>query len=176
MACSASIQNAWELVEFTAPVTGSYTVRVSLFRSDEGWPGTFLGTAWSTRALPTQCTGSVSVPATGASFTNVGTANGATYLDAYAGWAPNQTGRERVFRLILPTTRDITITDTNPLLDLHIVRFSTCSSVSATTTVLANGSDAATVDNAPAGTYYLLLDGPRGFVGTSNVGITVSGP
>ena len=176
VACSASIENAWELVEFTAPVTGSYTIRVTLFRSDDGWPGTFLGTAWSTRVLPTQCTGLVSVPATGRSYTNVSTANGATYLDAYAGWAPSQSGRERVFRLTLPTTRDITVTDTNPSLDLHIVQFSTCSSASTTTTVLANGSDAATVDDAPAGTYYLLLDGPRGFVGAANVGITVSGP
>ncbi len=81
-----------------------------------------------------------------------------------------------MFRLTLPTTRDITVTDTNPSLDLHIVQFSTCSSASTTTTVLANGSDAATVDDAPAGTYYLLLDGPRGFVGAANVGITVSGP
>jgi hypothetical protein len=38
--CSLSIQNAWEKVDFTAPVTGTYTIRVNRFSSVVGWPGT----------------------------------------------------------------------------------------------------------------------------------------
>jgi hypothetical protein len=177
VACSVSVQNAWELVEFTAPVTGAYTIRANLFSFEAGWPGTFLGAAWSTRALPSQCTNVISVPSAGAAYTNISTANGGTYFDAYAGWAFNQSGRERVFTIALPTTRDLRITDNNAALDVHIVRFSTCSPVSTVMTVLANGANVATVNNAPAGRYFLILDGRDGAVGTAaNVAISVFGP
>src|SRR6266498_3608932 len=105
VACSASVQNAWELVQFTAPVTGTYTVRINRFSSAAGWPGTYLGTAWSVRAIPTQCTGATLVPSSGASYSSQTNANGGTYLDAYSGWPYNQSGRERVFQLNLGTTK-----------------------------------------------------------------------
>jgi len=176
VACSLSVQNAWELVQFTAPVTGAYTVRLNLFSSAPGWPGTYLGTAWSVRALPTQCTGATLVPSSGATYNLQTNSTGGTFLDTYAGWAFNQSGRERVFQLNLATTKDISVTDTNANLDLHIVRFSTCSGVAATTTVLSNGANSAAVNNAPAGTYWILVDGRNGATGTTNVAIRVTGP
>lgn len=177
VAQSLSVQNAWELVEFTAPVTGAYTIRANLFSFEAGWPGTFLGAAWSTRVLPTPCSSAIAVPAAGGSFANVSTANGGTYFDAYAGWAPNQSGRERVFRITLPTTRDLRFADNNAVLDVHIVRFLSCFASSAAMTVLANGSNVAAVNNAPAGLYYMILDGRDGAVSTAaNVSVIVSGP
>lgn len=176
VACSASVQNAWELVQFTAPVTGAYTFRISLFSSVAGWPGTFLGTAWSVRDLPTQCTGATVVPSGGALYTGQTNVNGGTYFDSYAGWAFNQSGRERVYRLSLTTTRDISITDTNANLDVHIVRFSTCSPSGTTMTVLSNGANVASVNNAPRGTYWMIVDGRNGAVGTTSVRIRVTGP
>ena len=86
VAGSASVENAWEVVEFVAAVTGTYTVRVNLFSSVTGWPGTFLGMAYSARTLPTPCTGVTILPSTGGSVA-VNTANGPTFFDSYAGWA-----------------------------------------------------------------------------------------
>jgi hypothetical protein len=176
IACSTSIQNAWELVQFTAPVTGSYTVRANLFSSEAGWPGTFLGTAWSVQSIPDVCTGATAVPSAGASYSSQTNATGGTYLDTYSGWAYSQSGRERVYKLRLTTTKDITVTDSNANLDLHIVRFSSCSANATTTTVLANGANSAAINNAPAGTYWIILDGRNGAVGTANVTIRVTGP
>lgn len=176
MGCSASIQNAWELVEFTVPASGTYTARVTRFSSEAGWPGSYLGTAWSVRSLPDVCTGAVTVPSTGGLYRGVSTANGPTFFDSYSGWAPSQTGRERVFRITLPGTRDLRVTDTNSALDLHLVRLSTCSGVSNTPSVQRNGANGLFRDNAPAGTYYLIVDGRNGAVGSTDVRFTVTAP
>lgn len=176
VACSASVQNAWEAVQFVAPVTGAYTITSSLFSSVAGWPGTYIGTAWGVNSVASICSGQVTVPATGASYTNVSTANGPTFIDNYTGWATPQTGRERYFKLALTAPKDITFTDNAANLDLHIVRLSACSGSAATVTTLANGSNSAFLDNAPAGTYYLVLDGANGAVGSANVGVAVTGP
>jgi hypothetical protein len=57
IACSSSLENAWELVEFTAPVSGQYDILIDLYGSDVDWPGTFLGTAWAIESTPNFCTG-----------------------------------------------------------------------------------------------------------------------
>jgi hypothetical protein len=176
VACSSSVQNAWERVDFTAPVTGSYTVRVTRFSSALGWPGTFLGTAWSVRSLPTQCSLATIVPSTGASYSLQTNANGGTYLDTYTGWALDQSGRERVYLVSLTTTKDISIADTNPNLDVHIVQFNTCSPNGTIMTVKGNGANLASVNNAPPGRYWMIVDGRDGAVGTTNVTISITGP
>jgi hypothetical protein len=81
-----------------------------------------------------------------------------------------------LFRLNLSTTKDISVSDSNGNLDLHIVRFSACSAYGTTTTVLSNGANSAAVNDAPAGTYWIIVDGRNGAVGTTNVAVGISGP
>jgi subtilase family protein/pre-peptidase len=175
VASSASFENAWELVEFVAPVTGTYTVRANLFSSVTGWPGTFLGMAFSARSLPTPCTGVTILPSTGGTV-SVNTANGPTFFDSYAGWAFLQSGREKTLRMTIGSTKDLTFTDTNSSLDLHVLQFGTCSGVSMTPTVKGHGINSVFVNNAPAGTYYFVVDGFNGAVGTTTAKVVVSGP
>jgi hypothetical protein len=176
VASSISIQNTWELVDFVAPTTGLYDILIHKFSSEAGFSSTYVGTAWSIFSQPSPCTGAVVVPATGGSYTGVSTANGPTFYDSYAGWPTDQSGRERVFQLTLPATKDITFSDTNANLDLHIVRLSSCNGTATTTTVLANGANSAFLNNAPAGTYFLIVDGLNGAVGATNVTVSVTGP
>lgn len=170
--CSASVQNAWETVQFVAPVTGGYTLRSYVFSQEAGWPGTYFGVAWAARATPNVCSGAVAVPATGGTFTNQTTANGGTYIDSYTGWGTEQTHRERLYRLTTTATRDLRITDNNAAAHVHIVRISACSDTAFTVTTLANGAATAFVDNAPAGTYYAVLDSAA--AATAPSGVTVS--
>lgn len=175
IACSVSFDNAWEMVEFIAPATGTYDITTSLFSSIAGWPGTFMGFAWAVSSTPNFCSGSQNVPAAGGVF-NVNTANGPTYFDSYAGWGFGQTGRERVLKLTLATTKDITVTDTNGSLDLHIMQISACGANPIVPVMKASGINSASVDNAPAGVYYIVVDGFAGAVGTTTATVSVTGP
>src|SRR5262249_40521119 len=95
---SASVQNAWESCEFTAPVSGTYTFREHLFSFIGGWQGTYMGLAWSIKAIPTLCwwPNKVISPVNGSYA--VTTTRGPTYYDSYAGWVFDQSGREQVFQ------------------------------------------------------------------------------
>lgn len=172
IASSSSSQNAWELVEFTAPVSGTYTVRANLFSYVSGWSGTFIGMAYAVKALPDYCTG---VPAGAGTFA-IDTANGPTWFDSYAGWPYNQGGREYIRKLVLTATKDITVTDTNGNIDLHVLRVANCAADPVVPTSLAHGDNSVFVDNAPAGTYYVVADGYNGAVGTTTLKITQTGP
>ena len=176
IASSSSSQNAWELVEFTAPVTGTYTVEASIFSSEAGWPGSFLGMAYSERALAGPCTSNTTtLPATGGTrFVN--TRDAPTFFDSYAGWSFNQAGRERLLKITLPATKDITVTDANAELDLHVLQIASCSGNAVTPSVKGNGANSVFVNNAPAGTYYIAVDGRNFAVGASNVRVAVTGP
>lgn len=171
IASSVSVQNAWELVQFTAPVTGAYTVRATHFSSVVGWPGTFLGMAYSVRSLPDFCTNVATgpIPAT----TTVTTANGPTWFDSYAGWAFNQSGREYIRRIVVAPggPNDIVVTDTNSNIDLHIIQIPICAADPIVPSVKANGVNSASFLNAPAGTYYVVADGFNGTVGTTGINI-----
>ncbi len=172
IASSVSVQNAWELVDFVAPVTGTYTFRASLFSSMAGWPGSFMGMAYSIQAVPNFCTG----VSTGVGTIAVNTINGPTWFDTYAGWSFNQSGREYIRRLDLTTVKDINISDTNPSIDLHLIRIPSCTADPIVPTVVANGISSIFVDNAPAGTYYVVADGFNGTVGTTTLTISLTGP
>jgi hypothetical protein len=87
-----------------------------------------------------------------------------------------QTGRERVLRLALTATKDISFTDTNPDLDLHVLQFSSCSANPIVPTMKGSGTDSVFIDNAPAGVYYLVVDGANGAVGTTNATVSITGP
>jgi hypothetical protein len=176
IACSVSAENAWELVDFTAPVTGEYEIVAELASEpDQGWPGTFLGMAWSLREQFNVCSYSISVPNTGGTYT-LPTKDGSAFFNTYAGWSRSQTGRERLFRIILDSTRDLTVTDANPNLDLHVLRIANCNADPLVPTVLGNGQDSVFVDNLVPGTYYIAVDGANGAVGSTKVTINVSGP
>lgn len=172
VASSASFQNAWELAQFIAPVTGTYTFRVNRFSSITGWPGTYLGMAYSIRNLPDFCTGVAVGPGTFA----VNTVNGPTWFDSYAGWIYNQSGREYIRRIDVTTIKDINITDTNPNIDLHLIRIPSCAANPIVPTVVANGTNSIFVNNAPVGSYYVVADGFNGTVGTTTLSISLTGP
>ena len=56
---------------------------------------------------------------------------------------------------------------------LHWARLVTLTVVPS---VKGNGANSVFVNNAPAGTYYVAVDGRNGAVGTSNVTVGVGGP
>jgi hypothetical protein len=173
---TTTANNAWKVCEFTVPVTGLYDIIVSLGTAPPvGWPGTFLGTAWGIRSVPDICTTATTIPATGGTFAR-STANGHTYFDSYAGWALDNSGRESVMRLVLTSTKDITVTDTNSLLDLHVIQFPSCAGNPIVPTIRANGANSASVNDAAAGTYYIVVDGRSGAVGSTTATVAVTGP
>jgi len=190
VASSVSVANAWEMVDFIAPASGQYDIVIRLFSSSAGWPGSYLGTAWgfgtggTTGTLPNFCAGEQSVtigPTTlGNIVRSVNTANGSTYFDSYAGWGGAvQNGREGLIRIVLQTTRDITISDTNANLDLHLVQLTGagCDGDPVVyNALLHTGNGPVLYDNLPPGTYYLIVDGANGAVGSTSVTINVSGP
>ncbi len=191
--CSSSFANAWEMVQFNPTVAGLYDVRLQLFncpnypgatvseRCSAGslspsWPGTFYGIAWSFKDVPNICTG-IPSQTTSTSFSYVAnTANGPTFFDSYAGWATNQSGREHVFLLNLTTTKDLKVTDNNGNLDIHILQIPACTADPIVPTVVAQGTNSAFKDNAPAGRYYIVLDGLNGAVGSATVTVSLTGP
>lgn len=172
---SRTVENAWEMCEFNAPVTGKYDVIVTLFGSNPGWPGTFLGTAWSIRGLPNFCTAAPVVPGAGGTFA-LDTANGSTFFDSYAGWGFSQSGREEVLKLVLGGTKDIRVTDSNTRLDLHVMKITNCASDPLVRSIKGSGADSVFIDNATAGTYWIVVDGRDGAVGTTNLSVAVTGP
>jgi hypothetical protein len=178
---SSSRENAWELVDFTASVAGTYTVTARLFSSEAGWPGTFLGMAHSQQRAATPCTANLSVLPiqSGAITVPVDTSNSPTFFDSYAGWTSAQRGRERFLRITLNSTKDIRVTDTNSRMDLHVMGMN-CNADPVVPTVHANGAGDAFVNDAPAGTYYIAVDGrggaTSGYVGTDDVTVSLTGP
>lgn len=185
-AISASVANPFEWVDFVAPVTGAYDIYVRRYSSVAGWPGTYMGTAWAignTTTIPNFCQGEI-VKTIASTFTGtitqaVNTANGGTFFDSVTGWGFNQSGREQLIRLVLPVARNVGISDTNGLLDLHLIQLtgSGCNGNPPTyTSLLSTANGPVTRTNLPAGTYYVMVDGRDGAVGTTTVSITISGP
>ena len=175
VASSASFSNAWELCDFVAPVTGKYDIKLTKFSAVAGWPGSYYGIAWSFYKKPNFTTGYTSVPSTGGTFT-VNTAKGSTYFDSYppSGW--NESGRERVYRLKLTTTKDITVTDNNGNLDLFVLQFPDAKADPIVPTVKGYGTNSVFIDNAPPGMYWIVVDGYNGYVGSTTMTVSVTGP
>lgn len=174
---SSSFSNSEEVVEFTVPTTGNYTFRTHKFSQDPSFLFTWSGTVWAVKSIPSLCSSAVNVAAGGGTFNNVNTANGGTYVDSYTGvpWT-NNTGREAIYRLTTTAPRNITVTDTNVNLDLFIVSLpANClSTVAGTPTVRGFGINSASYLAAPAGTYYVIVDGFDGSVGATNLTISVT--
>jgi len=189
---STGVSNAWELCQFTPAVTGSYDIQVRHFGSVGGWPGTFLGYAWAQRVLPDFCTGNAAaVTSTLGTYTrSVNTTNGTTWFDSYAGWGFAQGAREGVIPLTLSTIRDITISDTNANMDLHLITIPSCTTDPISPTIIAQNTGAAgqtiVLNNLAAGQYYIVVDGRTdgaglpltapNAIGTDSVTVVVAGP
>ncbi|HYP12365.1 MAG TPA: S8 family serine peptidase [Bryobacteraceae bacterium] len=183
---STTVANAYEVVDFTAPATGTYDIVLKLYSSAPGWPGTFIGTAWSfatSTTVPNFCAGEQTVTV-GSTFIGditrtINTVNGGTYFNSYSGLAFNQTGREGLVKIVLPVARNIRISDTNPSIDLHLVQLtgSGCNGDPVTfTKLLSTASGPSTSLNRPAGTYYVIADGRDGTVGSTSLTINISAP
>jgi hypothetical protein len=80
-----------------------------------------------------------------------------------------------MLRITLPSTKDITVSDTNGFLDLHVAQMF-CQADPVVPVVKGNGGNNVFVNNAPAGNYYIVVDGRDGSAGTTNVTVGVSGP
>ena len=93
------------------------------------------------------------------SGTTVG-ANSNVSLYSCTTW--EESGSEKVYKITTTGTNDITATLTNMSNDLDVFILSNCSSNSC----LANGDVTATYNNAPQGTYYIIVDGFSGNSGS----------
>ena len=171
---SVSVQNAWESCDFTAATTGTYTFRAHPFNATPS--ATFLGFAWGVKTLPNLCTTVTSLSATvGAhSAGTVTTSSGPTFLDSYPSWPDSETGREKVFKLVLGTTRTVRFNDTNNSLDLFILSIPNCTLQPFTPTVRADGINQAGPVSLAAGTYYIVVDGFQGAVGSTSLTYNIS--
>jgi hypothetical protein len=178
MTASASVANAWEMVQFTAPVTGTYSAKVHKYSSVSGWPGSYLGIAYSDNLVTNLCTGT----AAGVGTFNIDTTNLPNYFSSYVGWPYGQTGREYMRKVVVPATGNHTIkvTNTNTNMDLHLVQLSSCTADPPVVTVVAHGNTLLQATVAP-GTYYVVADGRDnaagiGYVGKAALGISLIAP
>jgi len=178
MAASASVPNAWEMVDFTAPVTGTYSANVHKFSAVSGWPGSYVGIAYSDRTIPNVCTGA----GAGVGSFKIDTTNGPDYFTSYTGWSYGQTGREYMRKIVVPATGNhtIAVTNSNANMDLHLIQIPNCTADPPSVTVLANGNTSLQ-KAVTAGTYYVVVDGRDdangiGYVGTATVGISLIAP
>ena len=107
----------------------------------------------------------------------INTANGPTYYDAYSGWGFDQSGREQVFRFTTLSSSNISVSDTNINLDLHLVQLTTvCTAQPVGLSIKAQGLNSLAFNSAPAGTYTLIVDGFNGTVGTDTVSFAFAAP
>lgn len=112
-------------------------------------------------AAPIYC----GVPVNGST---VGAANNVNYYGCNS-WL--QSGGEKVYVLQTTGTSTITATLTNLSADLDVIILDACSE----TNCLAEGNNSATVANASAGTYYIVVDGYGGAAGTFTLTVNCSG-
>ena len=168
VACSSiSVLNAWELCEFTAGVTGTYTFRELPYDkplAESTNVGMAYSIAWTAAPnlwwrVPNFCWGA-QFPSGGGTYT-VDTSNGPTYFDSNLGGV-NQSGREFVWYYHNSARRTLTFSDTNPDIDLRVLQISDCTADPISPTELASASNTLTLANAPPGDYYFVADGRNG--------------
>lgn len=93
---------------------------------------------------------------------NGSTAEGPSNVDAYSCVAWNESGPEVVHRIATNTDGDITATLSNVSVDLDVFILSDCDPESC----VAYGGVSAHYSDAPAGTYYIVVDGFLGVSGS----------
>ncbi|MDY6838308.1 MAG: C1 family peptidase [Thermodesulfobacteriota bacterium] len=93
------------------------------------------------------------------------TVGGASRVDAYS-CDDNLTGPEKVHRITTTTDGDIAATLSNHAVNLDVLILSACDSDTCYDYASGTGSITATYPNAPAGTYYIVVDGSYGASGS----------
>jgi hypothetical protein len=178
VATSSSFQNSAEVVDFKAPVAGTYTIRIHNFRFDAG-TNTFLGVAWNKDIADTRTplTGPTSF-ALNTTKANQTTDKGRSFWDSYSGPAAScaaflspETGLEKVYQIKTTSTGTIAASLTNIVaftgvssdVDVVILKKSGAANNQNSQTI-ACGDASASAANQPAGTYYVVIDGFNGSV------------
>ncbi|MCD6086454.1 MAG: S8 family serine peptidase [Candidatus Hydrothermae bacterium] len=166
VATSNCWDNSYEICQFVATSTQNYTVRVSRYRFD---PGTFtyMAVAWARKEDVSPCSRAVDINP--GDTLSGGTYKGSMFWDTYNVSSWNESGREIIYRLEVPYDgTDIRAQIFNNPYDVDIFILNGCDNDSA----VAYGNSVAYYADAPAGTYYLVVDGYNGAI--SNFDITVS--
>jgi hypothetical protein len=180
-----SFQNSAEVVDFTPTVSGTYTIRAFSFRFDAG-SSTFLGMAWNpdTRDLVNPLTGATPV-ALNTTLTGQTTDQGHSFWDSYPGTDPfcgaflaPETGLEKVYQITTSETGDISAVMTGITAasgafgDIDVILLRAAGPPEAANgQVVTCGDTALTALDQPAGTYYVVVDGYLGSVGSYNLGV-----
>ena len=104
------------------------------------------------------CTGPTTVSITCGSIYDDTTADGPSWANSYNCWSYNMTGPEKVHILQLSQNAHLTVTISNTIDELDVFILSDCD-----TNACVFGNDFTILyPNAPAGTYYIVVDGRDG--------------
>ncbi|MDD3875086.1 MAG: T9SS type A sorting domain-containing protein [Bacteroidales bacterium] len=100
------------------------------------------------------------------------TVGGASNVTTYSCQSWSESGPEKVHKIVTTTTGTITATLSNlGSNDLDVFIVNSCSESAC----VASGDLTASYPNAPAGTYYIVVDGYNGVSGTYTLNVTCSG-
>ncbi|MDA2937717.1 pre-peptidase C-terminal domain-containing protein [Acidobacteria bacterium AH-259-A15] len=146
---------------------GDYTVRVrneSTGQFSNEWSLTVVSDGGGTGT----CTNPINLTA-GQSY-SANTSGGQSNFGSYSCSSWNESGPERVHRITLNSPGTISAQLTNLSADLDVFILSSCSSSSC----LAFGNSSASA-NVGTGTYYIVVDGYQGAVGTYTLTVDVTG-
>jgi len=116
------------------------------------------------------CTNAITI--TCGQTVNGTTVGGASNVTTYNCQTWSETGPEKVYKVVTGSTGTITATLSNlGSNDLDVFILSSCSENAC----VAGGDNSASYANAPAGTYYIVVDGYQGASGTFTLNVTCSG-
>jgi C1A family cysteine protease len=104
----------------------------------------------------------------GTTYMGETTLDGANHVSAYSCTSRVESGPEKVYQVTTTTAGDLTAMLSNQSNDLDVFILSDCDPKSCR----AFGANTATYANAPAGTYYLVVDGNNGAQGTYDLKAT----
>jgi hypothetical protein len=183
VASSSSFQNSAEVVDFVAPTTGTYTIRVHSFRFDAG-TNTFLGIAWNTNVnAPLDPLTGVTPIALNTTLNNQTNNRGHSFWDTYSAGNAScntllrpETGLEKVYRFTTTRTGKITaslslitqLPNVSKNVDVILIKQSGAAQT-LNQRVITCGDNALTANSQPAGTYLLVVDGRQPSGGTGSV-------
>jgi hypothetical protein len=115
------------------------------------------------------CTNAINLTC-GQTYTGT-TVGGASNVSTYNCQTWNESGPEKVHKIVTGSTGTITATLSGMSVDLDVFILSGCNE----TQCVASGDNSASYANAPAGTYYIVVDGYNGASGAYTLNVTCSG-
>ena len=115
------------------------------------------------------CTGAVNLTC-GQTYAGT-TVGGASNVATYSCQTWDESGPEKVHKIVTTSTGTLTATLSNMSVDLDVFILSSCNASAC----VASGDITASYANAPAGTYYIVVDGYGGVSGTYSLNVTCSG-